>query len=154
MIQVSGVAAGPDGAPLPVQFSPVTVTVHETLDSFRTATGRPWWVSSVSAGSSIHLAPPALLAQRDGVGAVLRVAIAELLVAPALQDRPAWVRVGAARYYARTAAMPAPRSRVQCPSDAELLLAVSAAAQREADTRAEACFARALGERQDWREVR
>ena len=28
MIQVSGVATGPDGAPLPVQFSPVTVTVR------------------------------------------------------------------------------------------------------------------------------
>jgi hypothetical protein len=28
MIQVSGVAAGPDGAPLQVQFSPVTVTVR------------------------------------------------------------------------------------------------------------------------------
>jgi hypothetical protein len=28
MIQVSGVATGPDGAPLQVQFSPVTVTVR------------------------------------------------------------------------------------------------------------------------------
>ena len=28
MIQVSGVAAAPDGAPIPLQFSPVTVTVR------------------------------------------------------------------------------------------------------------------------------
>jgi SpoIID/LytB domain protein len=135
-------------------MAPVTVTVHETLDSFRAATGRPWWVSAVSAGSSIQLAPPALLAQREGVDAVLKMAIAELLVAPALGDRPAWVRVGAARYYARPVAITAPRSRVQCPSDAELLQAVSAVAQREAETRAEACFARALGGRRDWRDVR
>jgi hypothetical protein len=111
-------------------------------------------VSAVSAGSSIQLAPPALLAQREGVDAVLKMAIAELLVAPALGDRPAWVRVGAARYYARPVAITAPRSRVQCPSDAELLQAVSAVAQREAETRAEACFARALGRRRDWRDVR
>lgn len=135
-------------------IAPVTVTVHETLDSFRAATGRPWWVSAVAAASSIQLAPPALLAQREGIDAVLKMAIAELLVAPALQDRPAWVRVGAARYYARPVAIAAPRSRIQCPSDAELLQAVSAVAQREAEARAEACFARALGGRRDWRDVR
>jgi hypothetical protein len=28
MIQVSGVASTPDGAPVPLQFSPVTVTVR------------------------------------------------------------------------------------------------------------------------------
>ncbi len=134
--------------------APVTVSMHDTLDSFRAATGRPWWVSAVSSRTAIELAPAALLEQREGVESIVRTAIAELLIAPALQDRPAWVRVGAARYYARLAAVAPPRSRVQCPADAELLLAVSAVAQREAETRAEACFARALSDRKDWRAVR
>jgi stage II sporulation protein D len=143
---------------LGTSVAPVTVSLHETIDGFRAATGRPWWVSAVistaTSGSTIELAPAVLLTQREGVDAILRTAMAELLVTPALQDRPAWVRIGAARYYARPTPMAAPRNRVSCPADAELLLAVSAVAQREAETRAEACFARGLAERKDWRAVR
>lgn len=143
-------------ARLGVSLAPVTVRVHESLESFRRATGRPWWVSSVSEGTSIDLAPAALLAQRDGVEAALRTAVAELLVAPALAGRPRWVRVGAARYFARDpAGARADAGReVRCPADAELTLAVSAAAQREAEARAEACFARAYARTGDWRTVR
>jgi SpoIID/LytB domain protein len=135
-------------------IAPVTVSLHETLDSFRASTGRPWWVSAVASGSSIELAPAALLLQREGVAAIVRMAMVELLVSPSLADRPAWVRVGAARYFARAVPMAPPSSQVQCPADAELTLAVSAVAQREAESRAEACFARALAERKDWRLVR
>jgi SpoIID/LytB domain protein len=139
---------------LGVSVAPVTISLHETLDGFRNATGRPWWVSAVSAGQAIDLVPAALLAQRDGLEMTLSVAMAELLVAPALTDRPAWVRVGAARYYSRAVPIAPPRARVQCPADAELLAAVSAVNQREAEARAEACFARALADRKDWRTVR
>lgn len=139
---------------LGVSLAPVTISLHDTLDGFRAATGRPWWVSAVAAGQSIDLAPAALLAQREGLDAALRAAMAELLVAPALADRPAWARVGAARYYSRAVPITAPRARVQCPADAELLSAVSAVNQREAEARAEACFARALADRKDWRSVR
>jgi hypothetical protein len=54
----------------------------------------------------------------------------------------------------RSVPLPAPRARVQCPADAELLAAVSAVNQREAESRAEACFARGLAERKDWRAVK
>jgi SpoIID/LytB domain protein len=135
-------------------IAPVTLSLHETLESFRRSTGRPWWVSAVASGSSIELAPAALLVQRDGVEATVRGAVAELMVSAALADRPAWVRVGAARYYARAVPMAPPTSKVQCPADPELTLAISAVAQREAELRAEACFARALAERKDWRLVR
>jgi hypothetical protein len=47
-----------------------------------------------------------------------------------------------------------PTSETSCPADAELTLAISAAAQREAEARAEACFARALARVKDWRAVR
>jgi hypothetical protein len=134
---------------------PLTIRLHDTLDSFRLATNRPWWVSEVAESHSIDLAPAAVLAQRGGVAESVRVGIAELLVAGSLADRPAWVRIGAARYFAREREGAAPASaKTQCPSDAELLLAVSAAAQREAEARADACFARGLAATNDWRAVR
>jgi len=133
---------------------PITVRLHPTLDSFRLATNRPWWVSEVADRSAIDLAPAPVLEARGGVDASVRVAVAELLVSGPLTGRPAWVRVGAARYFSGSAATEAASSKTRCPSDAELLLAVSAPAQREAETRAEACFAREVAKTKDWRAVR
>jgi len=133
---------------------PITVRLHETLDSFRLATNRPWWMTEVAEGTSIDLAPVAVLAQRGGIEATVRIAVAELLVARPLAGRPAWVRVGAARYFSDAPAGKPASTRARCPSDAELLLAVSAPAQRDAELRAEACFARELAKTGDWRLVR
>ena len=134
---------------------PMTIRLHETLDSFRLATNRPWWVTEVAEGTAIDLAPAAVLTQRGGIEMSVRMAVAELLVAGPLAGRPAWVRVGAARYFSQgAAAVHAASSRTRCPSDAELLLAVSAPAQREAETRAEGCFAREFARAKDWRAVR
>jgi hypothetical protein len=133
---------------------PITVRLHETLDSFRLATNRSWWVSEVAEGTAIDLAPVTVLAQRGGIEATVRTAVAELLVAGPLAGRPAWVRVGAARYFSDAPAGQPASSRTRCPSDAELLLAVSAPAQRDAELRAEACFARELAKTGDWRLVR
>ena len=134
---------------------PMTIRLHDTLDSFRLATNRPWWVSEVAEGSEVDLAPAAVLAQRGGLEASVRMAVAELLVSGPLSGRPEWVRIGAARYFSRGLAASAPASpRVRCPSDAELRLAVSAPAQREAEVRAEACFVRELQKTHEWRAVR
>ena len=135
---------------------PITIEIYESLDAFRHTTGRPWWDSIVVDGTLIELAPVAVLAQRDGLEAAIRRGVAELLVTEALANGPAWVRVGAARYFARmtgTQARPV-SSGLRCPSDAELVLAVSASAQRDAELRAESCFARALSRTGDWRAVR
>ena len=132
----------------------VTVELHGTMDGFRYETGRPWWVSAAVKGTTIDLAPAPLLAQRDGVEATLRTAMAELLVSPVLADRPVWVRVGAARYFARPTPQRRRRRDVKCPADAELTMALSASAQRDAESRAERCFARALAKTGDWRSVR
>jgi hypothetical protein len=110
-------------------------------------------VSAVANGTTIDLAPLPVLAQRDGVPTAIRTAIAELLVAGALAGRPAWVRVGAGRYFARGVAEPRVPEKTRCPADAELTLAISATAQRDAETRAEACFARAFMVSRDWRSV-
>jgi len=133
---------------------PMTIRLHDTLDSFRLATNRPWWVSDVAEGTAIDLAPAAVLAQRGGLDASVRLAVAELLVGGPLAGRPEWVRVGAARYFAQAASARPVSARTRCPTDAELMLAVSATAQREAETRAEGCFARELAKTGDWRAVR
>jgi SpoIID/LytB domain protein len=132
---------------------PVTVELHESLDKFRLEVRRPWWVSAAVTGTTIDLAPAALLAQREGVESTLRTAMAELLMSAALADRPAWVRVGGARYFSGVS-RPKSSAEVSCPADAELTLAVSAVAQREAEARAVQCFARVLAKVGDWRLVR
>jgi hypothetical protein len=106
------------------------------------------------SGTTLDLAPAPLLAQRDGLDFTVRTAMAELLVSSALAERPAWTRVGAARYYARLQPSPPPSKPPQCPSDAELRMAVSAAAQREAEQRAERCFAYEVARTGDWKAVR
>jgi SpoIID/LytB domain protein len=148
---------------------PVVVEVYDTSEAFRRATGQPWWVAFDQRAASIALGPTSL-ADADTLDAALRAAMAERLMAQALAGRPVWVRVGGGRYVARVvgqtpagvvpklaapARAPEPGRRSQvCPADAELRLAVSAAAQREAEVRAEACFVRAFQTVRDWREVR
>ena len=151
--------------------APVTIELHDSLDSFRYETGRPWWVSAAVTGTTLDLAPAPLLAQREGIDMTIRMAMAELLVSSALADRPVWTRVGAARYFARQTPTALPSSgvlprtpasqsasrdggQVTCPVDAELRMAVSATAQREAEQRAERCFAYALSRTRDWKTVR
>lgn len=133
---------------------PVTIELHDSLDSFRYETGRPWWVSAAVTGTTLDLAPATLLAQREGVEMTVRTAMAELLVTPVLMDRPVWIRVGAARYFAHKTLPPVPAKSPACPVDAELRMAVSATAQREAEQRAERCFAYAFARTGDWRLVR
>jgi SpoIID/LytB domain protein len=137
---------------LGVTVPSLTVRLHGSLDAFRRATGQPWWVSAVVRGGEIDLAPVAMLDSRDGLERTLERAVAEALVAPALENRDAWVRVGAARYF--TGGERPVEGRLRCPADADLTAAVSAAAQREAEARAEACFAQAFGRGGDWREIR
>jgi hypothetical protein len=139
---------------LGVPAASAAVTVHPSLDAFRLATGQPWWVGRVARGGSIHLAPLPVLAQADGLERTVRMAVVDMLIGGALADRPAWVRVGAGRYYSQPAPAAAPAGRPRCPADAELTLAISAAARRDAEARAEACFARAIAQAGDWRAVR
>jgi SpoIID/LytB domain protein len=132
----------------------VTVELHETLDNFRLETRRPWWVSSAVTSTTIDLAPAALLAQREGIEGTMRRAMAELLMSSTFVDRPAWVRVGGARYFSSPTRPVSASAEVSCPADAELTLALSAVAQREAEVRAVQCFARAMLKVGDWRLVK
>ena len=66
---------------LGTQAMPMTVELHDTLDRFRLEVRRPWWVSAAVTGSTIDLAPVALLEQREGVEVTVRTAMAEMLMA-------------------------------------------------------------------------
>jgi SpoIID/LytB domain protein len=140
------------GQRLGVTVPSLTIRLHGSIDGFRRATGQPWWVSSVVRGTEIDLAPVVLLEQRDGLERTVERAVAEALVTPSFDGRHAWVRVGAARYF--TGAERPFDGRVRCPADEDLTASVSAAAQREAESRAEACFAQAMRRAGDWREIR
>jgi len=137
---------------LGVTASALTIRLHGSLDGFRRATGQPWWVSAAVRGREIDLAPAAVLDQRDGLDRAVARAVAEALLAPELDHRHVWIRVGGARYF--TGGERPADARVRCPADADLTAAVSAAAQREAESRAEACFAQALARGDDWRAIR
>ena len=132
----------------------MTVELHETLDKFRLEVRRPWWVSSAVTGTTIDLAPAALLAQREGIESTVRTAMAELLMSNTLGERPAWVRVGGARYFSSVTRPKVSSAETSCPADAELTLALSAVAQRDAEARAVQCFARAMAKTGDWRLVK
>lgn len=130
------------------------VTVHPTVDSFGRATGQPWWVSGATDGLAIDLLPLTTLKQQGQLDRTVRHEVAHALLDGALSKRPMWVREGAAAYFASPPASRPSGARVTCPSDAELLRPVSAGAQREAYSRAEACFAKAMADGKRWDQAR
>jgi hypothetical protein len=112
-------------------------------------------VSTAVGASTLAIAPESTLTLRGGIEQAIREGVAQMLLSPTLSDRAAWIRVGAARYFARPREASSEVSvNVRCPSDAELMMAVSALSQRDAESRAETCFARALKRTGDWRQVR
>jgi stage II sporulation protein D len=132
----------------------IRVTVHPTVESFGRATGQPWWVSGATEGADIDLLPLAILRQRGQLERTLRHELVHVLLESSLAGRPMWVREGAALYFSSPAKGGEAAPRTQCPTDAELLRAVSAGAQRDAYARAEACFARAIASGKKWNEVK
>ena len=74
-------------------------------------------------------------------------------VDPGLPQRPAWVREGAAAYFADATPVSA-TGRSACPTDDELQHPVSIGALGDAWSRARACFERQVSGGRDWRRVR
>ena len=106
-------------------------------------------------GPAIDLLPITVLKQQGQLERTIRHEVTHALLDAALAKRPMWVREGAAAYYASPAAVrPTQPSRVSCPTDIELLRAVSAGAQRDAYARAETCFAKAIADGKKWDQVK
>jgi hypothetical protein len=86
-----------------------------------------------------------------------------LMTDEALGQRPAWIREGAAIYFAGERPVPGgvpqrpafrPEPRASCPSDAELLHPVSVGALSNAYARARTCFAKQIASGRSWKDVR
>jgi stage II sporulation protein D (peptidoglycan lytic transglycosylase) len=136
--------------------SRLTVRFHATTDSYERATGLPWFTAGAVVGTELNLLPLAVLRERGVLDRTLRHELVHLMADALLRDRPAWVREGAAGYFAgqRQAAEDNTEARPSCPTDAELLSPVSAGALSNARIQARACFARQAGEGRPWREVK
>jgi hypothetical protein len=144
--------------------SAVTLRFHPTTDDYERATGRAWFTSAALVNGELHLLPLATLRQRGILELTIRHELVHVMTDTALARRPAWVREGAAAYFAsansvlaapqqRPAFRPEPKSS-SCPSDAELLQPVSAGALANAYARARACFAKQIQAGKSWREVK
>ena len=139
----------------------VTIRFHPTTAEFERATGRPWFALGAWVGNELHLLPLAVLRERGLLDRTIRHEIVHALTDKVLDDRPAWVREGAAIYFAEEpnpggtggpGRRPAPRAA--CPRDNELLQPVSAGALTDAYARARSCFARQIAAGRGWRDVR
>jgi SpoIID/LytB domain protein len=133
----------------------VRFTFHPGAAEYERATGRPWFTSAAIVDGEIHLLPADLLRDRGVLEPTVRRALVQLLAGDVLADRPWWVRVGIALYYADPPSDDRRSGRrVACPSDGELLQPPSAGALNDAYARARACVARQIASGRDWREVR
>jgi SpoIID/LytB domain protein len=148
---------------------PATVTLrfHPTTDDYERATGQPWFTSGawVADGgkAELHLLPLAILRERGVLERTIRHELVHAMVDGVLGRRPAWVREGAAIYFAGERPIPGrgpagaadrPESRAECPEDNELLRPVSVGALSNAYARARACFARQIAAGRNWRDIR
>jgi hypothetical protein len=109
------------------------------------------------------LLPLAVLRQRGVLDRTIRHQLVHVMADSVLGKRPAWVREGAAIYFAGERPIPgvapgrpAPRfePRPSCPDDNELLHPVSVGALTNAYTRARDCFGRQIAAGKSWRDVR
>jgi stage II sporulation protein D len=144
------------GVTRPAQLS---LRFHPTVESYQQATGKPWFTGGATVGREMHFVPLAVLRERGILDRTIRHELAHALTEPALAGRPAWVREGAALYFAReqserdqTAATGHGR-RGACPTDRELLQPSSPGALVLAYDRAAACFADRLRAGKGWRDI-
>jgi len=141
----------------------VTVRFHPTTDDYERGTGRAWFTSGAVVGGELHLLPLAVLRDRGVLERTLRHELVHTMTDATLARRPAWVREGAAIYFAGEQPIPGerqqrpafkPQPHASCPDDNELLRPVSVGALSNAYARARACFAKQIQAGKSWRDVK
>ena len=132
----------------------ITLRFHATTEAYEHATGLPWFSSGATINHELHLVPIVGLRERGVLDQTIRRGLVHAMVDAVLKDRPAWVRAGAALYYADPQRGSQPDGRITCPTDNELLRPVSIGALSNAYTRARACFAKQIASGRSWRDVR
>jgi SpoIID/LytB domain protein len=143
---------------------PLTLRVHPTTDAYERATGHASYTSGAIVNGELHLLPLSVLRERGVLDRTIRHELVHLLTDKALAGRPAWVREGAAIYFAGEPPIPGeviqrpsfrPAPRLSCPTDAELQHPVSVGALSNAYARARGCFAKQITSgRTTWRDVK
>jgi hypothetical protein len=140
----------------------LTLRFHPTVGDYERATRQPWFTTGAVVNGDLHLPPLAELRDRGVLDRAIRHELVHVMTDGVLANRPAWVREGAAVFFAgdrpipgeiatRPAIRPEPRAR--CPNDQELLQPVSVGAMTNAYTRARTCFARQIEAGKSWRDV-
>ena len=163
-IQARDELANTLGVPAPAN---ITLRFHPTTDDYERVTGQSWFTSGawVNDGvkAELHLLPLAVLRERGVLERTIRHELVHAMVDGVLGKRPAWVREGAAIYFAgerpipgqaTTGAAARPEPRAVCPDDQELLRPVSVGALSNAYARARSCFARQIADGKSWRDIR
>ena len=141
------------GVPAP---SRVTLRFHPTTASYERATGQPWFTSGAVVNGELHLLPLAVLRDRGVLERTIRHELVHVMTDAVLGKRPAWVREGAAIYFAGRPdwnSPSGPQTRAPVRPTAELLQPVSVGALSNAYARARACFARQIAGGKSWRDV-
>jgi SpoIID/LytB domain protein len=140
----------------------VTLRFHPTTDDYERVTGQAWFTSGAVVNNELHLLPLAVLRDRGVLERTIRHELVHIMADAALGKRPAWVREGAAIYFAGEPMIPGeppqrpafkPEPRASCPGDNELLHPVSVGALSNAYARARACFAKQIQAGRAWRDV-
>ena len=141
----------------------LTVRFHPTTDAYERATGQAWFTSGAVVNGEIHLLPLAVLRERGVLDRALRHELVHVMADAVLAGRPAWVREGAAIYFAGERPIPGeavdrpairPDPRATCPADNELRQPMSVGELANAYARARACFVRQLTAGKSWRDVK
>jgi stage II sporulation protein D (peptidoglycan lytic transglycosylase) len=152
------------GVPTPAN---ITLRFHPTTDDYERATGQSWFTSGAwvknGVKAELHLLPLAVLRDRGVLERTIRHELVHAMADDILGKRPAWVREGAAIYFAGERPIPGqtpagaaarPEPRAACPDDSELLRPVSVGALSNAYARARSCFARQIADGKSWRDIR
>ncbi len=148
------------GVPAPPR---VTLRFHPTTDDYERVTGQAWFTSGAVVNNELHLLPLAVLRDRGMLERTIRHELVHIMTDSVLATRPAWVREGAAIYFAGEPPIPGepvqrpafkPEPRASCPDANELLRPVSVGALSNAYARARACFARQIQAGKSWRDIR
>ena len=141
----------------------VILRFHPTTDDYERVTGQAWFTSGAVVKRELHLLPLAVLRSRGVLERTIRHELVHLMTDAPLDKRPAWVREGAAIYFAGEQMIPGdlrqrpafrPQPRASCPEDNELLHPVSVGALSNAYVRARVCFAKQIDAGRSWQEVR
>ena len=85
---------------LGVQAPRVTLRFHPTTTDYERATGQVWFTSGALVQAEVHLVPLASLRDRGVLERTIRRELVHVMADEALARKPAWVRDGAALYFA------------------------------------------------------